>query len=76
MSKAIEEVIECPFYMREGDGFISCEGLLKKSTTATHRFKSNDEKRSYEYEFCCVNGGRKCPHYRNLMILYERGEKA
>ncbi len=76
MAKAIEGVIECPFYLKEGDGFISCEGLLKGSTTATHRFKSDDEKRSYEYDFCCVNGGKRCPHYRNLMILYERGEKA
>jgi hypothetical protein len=75
MSKAIEGVIECPFYKTEGEKFISCEGYLKNSTTVTHRFSSDEKKRNYEYDFCCVNGGRRCPHYRNLMILYERGEK-
>lgn len=76
MSKFIEGMIECPFYLKEGERFISCEGLLKNSSSTTHRFKSNDEKRSYEFDLCCVDGGKNCPHYKNLMLLYENGEKA
>ena len=75
MSKSIEGIIECPFYIKEGTGFITCEGILEKTST-THRFKSKDEKISYEQRCCCVNGGRKCPHYRSLSVLYERGARA
>ena len=72
MSKSIEEIIECPFYIKEGTGFITCEGVLEK-TSATHRFKNNEDKINYEHRFCCANGGRKCSHFRNLSVLYERG---
>ncbi len=72
MSKTIEGIIECPFYIKEGESFITCEGLLENST-ATHRFFSNNEKRCHEFEYCAVNGGKKCPHFRNVSLLYERG---
>ena len=75
MSKFIEEQIECPFYIKEGTGFITCEGILEKTST-THRFKNNKEKTDYEQRCCCVNGGKKCSHYRNLSVLYERGVRA
>ncbi len=72
MSKMIEGRIECPFYLKEGERFISCEGVLD-NTSSTHRFKSNEEKRKYEFTVCCVNGGKKCPHHRTVSVLYERG---
>ncbi len=72
MSKTIEGIIECPFYIKEGERFITCEGLFENSST-THRFETNDIKRCYEFEYCGVNGGKKCPHYRNIALLYERG---
>ena len=75
VSKPIEEIIECPFYIREGTAFITCEGVLEKTTT-THRFESNKEKLKYEQHFCCLNGGRKCLHYRSISVLYERGVRA
>jgi hypothetical protein len=75
MSKLIEGRIECPFYIEEGDGFIACEGVLK-DTECLHKFTSNFLKRNYEESVCCTSGGRKCSHYRNLSILYERGLKS
>ena len=75
MSKVIEGIIECPFYIKEGSGFITCEGVLEK-TSATHRFNSNDDKISFEQRCCCVNGGRNCIHYRNVSLLYERGVRS
>ena len=42
MSKFIEGQIECPFYIKEGTAFITCEGILEKTST-THRFKNNKE---------------------------------
>lgn len=72
MSKTIESIIECPFYLKEGEKFISCEGVLD-NTSSTHRFNSNDEKKKYEFSVCCVNGGKKCKHHRAVSVLYERG---
>ena len=31
MSKLIEGKIECPFYIKEGEYFIRCEGVLKNT---------------------------------------------
>ncbi len=72
MSKSIEGIIECPFYLKEGELFITCEGVLENTST-THRFKTNDEKLCYERNVCSVCGGKKCQHYRNVSLLYERG---
>lgn len=30
MAKFIERLIECPFYMGEGDKFINCEGKMAR----------------------------------------------
>lgn len=72
MSKKIESNIECPFYLKEGDKFIACEGVLK-GTRCVHKFSSNVEKRDYENNVCSVNCGKKCYHYRAVATLYERG---
>ncbi len=74
MSKLIEGRIECPFYINEGDGFITCEGVVN-GTRCMHQFSNNKIKSSYETTMCCSSGGRKCHHYRNLSLLYERGLK-
>ena len=71
MSKAIEAIIECPFYVKEGYAFITCEGLLN-GTRCTHNFRSPKEKSIYENSFCAVSGGKLCPHYKNVNSLYER----
>ena len=40
MSKMIEGRIECPFYLKEGDSFIACEGILN-GTKCFHRFQGS-----------------------------------
>jgi hypothetical protein len=72
MSKKIESNIQCPFYLKEGDKFIACEGVLK-GTRCVHKFNSNDEKRYHENNVCSINCGKKCQHYRTVSVLYERG---
>ena len=49
MSKFIEGMIECPFYLREGEGFIACEGIITGSS-CHHRFENDFQKRNYEIE--------------------------
>ncbi len=75
MSKMIESMIECPFNVKEVAGFISCEGVLDNSTI-THKLETYIQKRNYEYTVCCVNGGRRCSHFKNVSLLYERGVRA
>lgn len=72
MKKSIEGKIECPFYVREGKEFISCEGVIN-GTTCVHRFLSEKNKIKYENGVCSVKGGRNCQHFRTVSILYERG---
>lgn len=72
MAIQIESRIECPFYKKLGETFITCEGILDNSKT-THRFSSATEKTKYLEGVCCKNGGKKCPHFRSVSILYERG---
>lgn len=75
MSKEIEASIECPFYIKEGERFIRCEGVLG-GTQCIHRFKSDAAKRQHELKLCSTLGGRNCPHYRTVSVLYERGLRA
>ena len=71
MAKFIERLIECPFYMGEGDRFISCEGENGKKHT--QQFNNNTEKTEYEKCVCSVDGGRGCSHYIKINRLYENG---
>lgn len=72
MSKLIEGRIECPFYIKEGDCFIRCEGCIG-GTECIHRFTDNKEKARYENEVCSVFGGKRCEHHRNVAVQYDRG---
>ena len=71
MSKLIEGKIECPFYLKEGNSFIKCEGGIC-GTECVHRFKDNTEKTKYETEVCSKCGGRNCVYYRMVAVIYER----
>ncbi len=75
MSKFIEGRIECPFYIGEGNRFITCEGILK-GTRCNHKFSNNSEKNCYEENVCSSSGGKNCQHYKSLNLLYERGIRA
>ncbi len=75
MSKSIEGMIECPFYLEEGKNFIKCEGVLN-GTDCTHQFKNTAEKFNFETSVCSVMGGRKCAHHRSVALLYDKGLRA
>ncbi len=72
MSKLIESKIECPFYVRESERAITCEGCIA-GTVTVQRFNDRAGKSDYENTVCSVFGGRRCPHYRTVSVLYERG---
>lgn len=72
MSKVIEGIIECPFYIKEGERFIVCEGVID-GTVSVQRFKTMTEKQKYEIKTCGCRGGSKCPHYKSVHSLYDKG---
>ncbi len=72
MSKSIEGMIECPFYVCEGHCFVTCEGILN-GTTITHNFLTDKDKEGYELNVCSRNSGKTCPHHKNINNLYEKG---
>lgn len=72
MAKFIERLIECPFYMGEGDKYINCEGEDGKKYSKI--FYNNAEKTDFEKTVCSVDGGRSCNHYKKINSLYECGK--
>ena len=72
MSKEIESRIQCPFYIGEGKTHITCEGLIH-GCESVQKFESGKQKSDYEKFVCSVNRGRKCFHYRSVMLLYDKG---
>lgn len=75
MSKLIEGRIECPFYIKEGNSFIKCEGGIN-GTECIHTFRDNVEKSKYENNVCSKFGGRRCEYYRMVAAMYEVGKRA
>ena len=74
MSKNIDGMVECPFYIAESKLSITCEGVVNNSQ-CVHKFPDYAQKSLHEINYCCCSGGRKCMHYRNVALLYERGLK-
>lgn len=69
---SINALIECPFFIRQELNYITCESCIKR-TENRFVFNSRRDKENHIEKVCCVNGGKKCLHYRTMMILYERG---
>lgn len=67
--KSIENYIECPFYLREKDKEIVCEGLIADSVVI-HHFESNRLKTLHERNVCSVKLGRNCPHNKAVSLKY------
>ena len=72
MPNQFEALVECPFYITNKTNQIYCEGAI---TDAKNRFVFETVKAKSDYikNVCSVNQGKKCLHYRAMMILYERG---
>ena len=71
MSDKKDTLIECPFFIKHNERCVMCEGTIK-NTVCVQKFKTESEKRKYEKNVCGVFGGRNCPHYRTVSVLYER----
>lgn len=72
MPLGYEASIECPFFIRQRENYIRCESFAKNADCKLV-FKSSASKKKHILKVCSVDQGRKCPHYRMMQILYERG---
>lgn len=72
MSNPLEAKVECPFYITNKTNAIYCENCIP-GTQNRNVFKTIKDKTDYIKNICSVNRGKKCLHYRAMMILYERG---
>ena len=72
MPKAIDVIVECPFYKGEGKDYIACEGIIN-GTVDKHFFKNIKEKGMFENNVCSSDCGRRCIHYKRVNELYEKG---
>ncbi len=72
MANSQQVIIECPFYFEHTKTTISCEGLCGTGMT-NHTFNSKDELNKQLASVCSYLGGKMCPHYRAVSLLYERG---
>ena len=68
--KPIENYIECPFYLREKEKEIFCEGLIE-NTIVIHHFETNKLKKEHERNVCSIKLGKKCPHYQAVNSKYQ-----
>lgn len=68
-SKIIEARIMCPFYLRESKTTIMCEGAIG-NTICAQKFQSIAEKARHEVDYCCKEGGKRCPQFRAVSMKY------
>lgn len=73
MGRGIDALVECPFFISQGDNFIKCESYISQTKTS-FEFRFSRDKKKYVEEICSCGGGKRCRHYRLMSILYERGE--
>jgi hypothetical protein len=72
MAKPPETKIECPFYITNKTNAIYCENCIP-NTQSKFVFQTFKNKSDYIRNVCSCNQGKRCMHYRAMMILYERG---
>ena len=65
--------VKCPFFTREKDKIIVCEGMRKNCETI-HSFKRKEEKEKYLKTFCSEEYC-KCRMYKLLEGKYAEGSK-
>lgn len=64
---------QCPFYVITANNYITCEGILRNTTTK-HTFPTAKKKQIYSSSVCCnFDNYQNCLHYQTLIDLYESG---
>lgn len=65
--------IECPFYVSQDSNCIFCESHIKEVRSNKLLFKNPNYKKRYIDQYCVVDGGRGCIHYKIMSYLYDTG---
>lgn len=59
----------CPFYLRESEYSISCEGIVDNSKTIL-KFTSKKQKKYHQFDYCYHSVYENCPLYQLLLKKY------
>lgn len=60
---------KCPFYIKEAEKSITCEGCTENSTNM-QRFETSEEKEHYQEQYCTTRGYIMCPWAASLAEKY------
>ena len=69
-NKQIEALIQCPFYLREKENTVACEGYIRGTCMIT-KFPGEKEKRAYMKANCFKPDGGECFMAKSLFGKYE-----
>lgn len=67
-------LVVCPYYLRENERFIVCEGLMERVEMSLH-FDDQARKIAYQRNTCCTWGyAKRCPNAAALEAKYRAGK--
>lgn len=61
--------VKCPFYIREENTDLICEGAINKY--CIHHFKSNRQKQEHKEKFCNTFDYKNCIYFKGIFSLYK-----
>lgn len=68
-NKPVEAYIQCPFYLREKENVIMCEGCIG-NTCMTTKFSSAKAKKEHLKSCCYLPDGGACPLAKSVFGKY------
>ena len=60
--------VKCPFYIKENENQIYCEGIITKK--CIQHFINAKKKRQHKSK-CCNSDYRQCRHFKTVEQMYE-----
>lgn len=70
-----EANIICPFFKKDGQRKMKCEGFCSYTTSCEINFPTNNDKITHQDKFCATFNYENCALYKTILInKYEEGE--
>ena len=71
----MEEIVKCPFFVRDHKGIIICEGYRNPRYGNVSRFETTEEKKAFMVEYCYKeNCTEVCFYAKRLLDKYKEKE--
>ena len=63
----------CPFFIKQEDKHIECEGYIRKAKSVRQMFSGKPKRLKYFEEICSSDDYECCRHYQIMNNLYNMG---